>query len=91
MSDSCRNLEATHNYICQSDLVEITQLFSSVRSSQTLEYLGSIDDEDTERMVCLAVQTKGQDLTSVFSGGMELKNWQIVQDNKSRYYNGLFR
>ncbi|XP_012942607.1 WD repeat-containing protein 5B [Aplysia californica] len=51
--------------------------YINVRSSRTLEYLATIDDRETERIVCLAISKLPSGNFYVVSGGMELKVWEV--------------
>ncbi|CAL1541025.1 unnamed protein product [Lymnaea stagnalis] len=56
--------------------------FVNVRSSQTLNYLATIDDNNTERIICLDFSVLSENSMLVVTGGMELKAWRLFSADK---------
>uniref|UniRef100_A0A0B7ABB3 WD repeat-containing protein 89 n=2 Tax=Arion vulgaris TaxID=1028688 RepID=A0A0B7ABB3_9EUPU len=52
--------------------------YINIRSSRRFEYLATIDDESTERIVCLDFGYSSSNNLFVVTGGMDLKLWQVL-------------
>lgn len=65
-------------------------LFHSVRTYPGGEYLATLDDDDTRKIVCLSCARLQSGTMVVVTGGWELKVWELLTSG-SRYAVGRWQ